>query len=77
MRCVKCGVVQTNINLDRLSCRIHDTDVKERCEKCPGRGNCYHEWVYFHTFWHAVRIFKLFFIRKLTRKPYDDEYVEL
>jgi len=76
MRCVKCGVMQTNINLDRRSCRIHNNDGSDSCNRCTGFGNCHHDWVYFFNFWHMVRILKLFFIRRTPVKLSKD-YVEL
>lgn len=80
MRCVKCGVIQSTINIDRLSCRVHDDAWGGGCKRCRGIGNCHHEWVYFYNFWRAVRLFKSFFTKKdpFIGTPYnDEEYVEL
>ena len=78
MKCVKCGVGQNKINIERASCRIHNISTDGECDKCNGMGNCYHDWTYFYNFWYLVRLFKLFFYRHSTQiNRQGEEYVNL
>lgn len=78
MKCLKCGVVQTELNKDRRSCRVHRYINNETdCEICDNiRNNCRHEWVYFYVFWNIVEFIKTIF-NKSQKKEIDDEYIEL
>ena len=88
MRCLKCGVLQDYHNITRRSCRVHFNNnnlIKHNCSACSrcdsldSLDNCYHEWVYFYSFWWIVRRSNSVIKNKFeTKIPHNnDEYVIL
>ena len=79
MRCLECGVLQDYHNINRRSCRDQSNNNCSINSSCDNLANCYHEWVYFYSFWRIVRCVNSIIKNKFEKKiPHNnDEYVIL
>jgi|TARA_B110000971_G_scaffold200070_1_gene217822 hypothetical protein len=78
MKCLKCGVERDENNKNNPSCRIH-TYNNGSCTRCLEIGNCYHEWVYFYSFWSLFDTIRKYIKKKfeINNNNHEDEYVIL